>query len=183
MIRTIDDMGSSCVKIHTWPFRRGSKVVNNGDITSTLITKPNGKRLSSSTSTNLGCSHHVQLRIEVYHQNASPALPPCKQQHETHPSSSPLHTNTNTTPPSESSPFWFGNEDPVHTRCILEHYAEELLEVRKPNSRAPVQFVGQVKRLKLQHKVSVLVRSFSFSLSMLLLLFVCGCSCVFLCFV
>jgi len=47
---------------------------------------------------------------------------------------------------STPASFWFGNEDPCHVKQILGRYSKELIADRAPNSRAPEEFVGRVKR-------------------------------------
>jgi len=48
-----------------------------------------------------------------------------------------------------SSSFWFGAEDPIHVKQIMGHYSKRVIPERPQNSRAPLEFVGCVKRQRI----------------------------------
>jgi len=48
-----------------------------------------------------------------------------------------------------SPSFWFGAEDPTHVKQIMAYYSKQVIPERPQNSRAPLEFIGCVKRQRI----------------------------------
>lgn len=57
------------------------------------------------------------------------------------------NTNTNIKSAHSNSLFWYGKEDPSHVEIIIKYYSEKLIKKHSPKSRAPINYIGKVKRI------------------------------------